>query len=157
MKTSMEKMQFSVVLAELWALVSRTNKYIDETSPWVLAKEEADQGKLASVMAHLAASLRHIAVLLQPFMTNAPKQIIDQLGLDEELLAWDTLGDFDAIPAGTKVVEKGVPIFPRLDAEVEIVYIRDQMAVTAPAQTEARSKLKRGSRRSRKKLQLMIS
>ena len=48
------------------------------------------------------------------------------------LLAWDTLGDFDAIPAGTKVVEKGVPIFPRLDPEVEIVYIRDQMAVSAP-------------------------
>ena len=73
-EASMEKMQFSVVLADLWALVSRTNKYIDETSPWVLAKDEADRGKLASVMAHLASSLRHIAVLLQPFMTEAPKQ-----------------------------------------------------------------------------------
>ena len=87
---------------------------------------------LASVMAHLASSLRHIAVLLQPFMTESPKKIVAQLGLDEGLLEWETLGDFDAIPAGTKVVEKGVPIFPRLDPEVEIVYIRDQMAVTAP-------------------------
>ena len=57
-----------------------------------------------------------------------------QLGLDEKLLAWDTLGNFNAIPTGTKVVEKGVPIFPRLDADVEVVYIRDQMAITAPAE-----------------------
>ena len=76
----MENMQFSAVLGDLWALISRTNKYIDETSPWVLAKEEADKGKLASVMMHLATSLRHIAVLLQPFMTEAPKQINDATG-----------------------------------------------------------------------------
>ena len=53
------------------------------------------------------------------------------------MLAWETLGDFDAIPAGTKVVEKGVPIFPRLDPDVEIVYIRDQMAITAPPEKQA--------------------
>ncbi|MEK3936413.1 methionine--tRNA ligase [Sporosarcina sp. FSL W7-1349] len=133
-EVAMENMQFSVVLSELWTLVSRTNKYIDETAPWVLAKEEADQGKLASVMAHLASSLRQIAVLLQPFMTEAPKKIIEQLGLDESLLAWSTLGDANAIPKHTKVVEKGVPIFPRLDPDIEIVYIRDQMAITAPAE-----------------------
>ncbi|WP_438314049.1 methionine--tRNA ligase [Sporosarcina sp. FA9] len=131
-ESSMEDMQFSTVLGELWALISRTNKYIDETSPWVLAREEADKGKLASVMVHLATSLRHIAVLLQPFMTKSPKQIVSQLGLDESLLAWDTLCDFNAIPEGTKVIEKGIPIFPRLDPEVEIVYIREQMAITAP-------------------------
>lgn len=131
-ESSMEEMQFSTVLGELWALISRTNKYIDETSPWVLAREEADKGKLASVMVHLANSLRHIAVLLQPFMTVSPKQIVSQLGLDESLLGWDTLCDFNAIPEGTKVIEKGVPIFPRLDPEVEIVYIREQMAITAP-------------------------
>lgn len=136
-EASMEKMQFSVVLSELWTIISRTNKYIDETAPWVLAKNEADKGKLASVMAHLAASLRQIAVLLQPFMTKAPIQIIEQLGLDEKMLAWETLGDYDAISAGTKVVEKGVPIFPRLDPEVEIVYIRDQMAITAPQEKKA--------------------
>ena len=70
-----------------WALVSRTNKYIDETSPWVLARDEADRGKLASVMAHLASSLRHIAVLLQPFMTESPKKIVAQLGLRRRI-AW---------------------------------------------------------------------
>lgn len=125
---SMEKMQFSVVLSELWSLVSRTNKYIDETSPWVLAKEEADKNKLAAVMNNLAESLRHIAVMIQPFMTNAPKQIIDQLGLDEKLLQWDTIETFgNVIPKNIKVAEKGTPIFPRLDTEVEVAYIREQM------------------------------
>ena len=125
---SMEKMQFSVVLAELWSLVSRTNKYIDETSPWVLAKDEENLPKLRAVMANLAESLRHIAVMLQPFMTSAPKRIIEQLGLEEGLLQWDSIAAFgNAIPANTKVVEKGIPIFPRLDAEVEIAYIREQM------------------------------
>ncbi|MGF9978729.1 methionine--tRNA ligase [Viridibacillus arvi] len=124
---NMEKMQFSVVLSDVWALVSRTNKYIDETAPWVLAKDEALKGQLATVMANLAESLRQIAVMIQPFMTIAPKQIMEQLGLDEELLAWDTLDTFGAIPSGKKVIEKGVPIFPRLDNEVEVGYIREQM------------------------------
>ncbi|MFF5997067.1 methionine--tRNA ligase [Lysinibacillus sp. KU-BSD001] len=125
---SMEKMQFSVVLSELWSLVSRTNKYIDETSPWVLAKEEADKPKLAAVMANLAESLRHIAVMLQPFMTSSPKRIAEQLGLDEQLLTWESILTFgNIIPLNTKVVEKGIPIFPRLETEVEIAYIREQM------------------------------
>ncbi|KGR87955.1 methionine--tRNA ligase [Lysinibacillus odysseyi] len=134
---SMEKMQFSVVLAELWTLVSRTNKYIDETSPWVLAKNEEDRPKLASVMANLAESLRHIAVMLQPFMTSAPKQIAEQLGLQENLLKWDSIATFgNVIPANTKVVEKGIPIFPRLDAEEEITYIREQMQASVKTPQE---------------------
>ena len=138
---SMEKMQFSVVLAELWSLVSRTNKYIDETSPWVLAKDEADKPKLAAVMANLAESLRHIAVMLQPFMTTAPKQIAEQLGLSDGLLAWDSISTFgNVIPANTKVVEKGVPIFPRLDAEVEIEYIREQMQASVKTPQEETKK-----------------
>ena len=125
---SMEKMQFSVVLGELWSLISRTNKYIDETAPWVLAKDEADKPKLAAVMNYLAESLRQIAVMIQPFMTNAPKQIFEQLGLDKQLLAWDTIETFgNVIPQNIKVAEKGTPIFPRLDVEVEVEYIREQM------------------------------
>ena len=136
-EASMEEMQFSIVLGDLWALVSRTNKYIDETTPWVLARDENEIGKLASVMTHLVSSLHHIAVLLQPFMTESPKKIIAQLGLDEESLNWVTLGDFNIMPVGTKVIEKGVPIFPRLDADVEIEFIRGEMNVTAPKETEA--------------------
>ncbi|RKQ13844.1 methionine--tRNA ligase [Ureibacillus endophyticus] len=139
---NMEKMQFSVVLADLWSLVSRTNKYIDETQPWVLAKDEENKSKLAAVMANLAESLRHIAVMLQPFMTTAPKQIIEQLGLNESSLAWETIETFgNIIPRNVKVVEKGVPIFPRLDAEVEVSYIREQMrsSVKTPQEEEKKS------------------
>ena len=124
---NIENMQFSLVLSELWALVSRTNKYIDETQPWVLAKEEELKPKLASVMHHLAESLRQISIMLQPFMTSSPGRIREQLGLPQELMEWETLGQFNLIPEGTKVVEKGVPIFPRLETEEEIAYIRDQM------------------------------
>ncbi|MEG0440091.1 MAG: methionine--tRNA ligase [Solibacillus sp.] len=134
---SMNKMQFSVVLSELWSLISRTNKYIDETSPWVLAKDEADKPKLAAVMYNLAESLRHIAVFLQPFMTTAPKQIIEQLGLDEKMLEWDTIVTFgNTIPQNIKVVEKGTPIFPRLEVDVEVSYIREQMKASVKTPQE---------------------
>ena len=133
----MEKMQFSHVLSELWSLVSRTNKYVDETAPWVLAKDESDKPKLASVMANLAESLRHIAVMLQPFMTSTPKQIAEQLGFDNKYLAWDTIETFgNIIPGNTKVAEKGTPIFPRLDTEVEVAYIREQMQGSVKTEQE---------------------
>ena len=132
----MEKMQFSLVLSEVWTLISRTNKYIDETQPWVLAKEDGDRTQLASVMAHLAESLRMTAVMLQPFLPNAPKQIIEQLGLAPEFLEWQTLESFGAIPAGTTVVKKGTPIFPRLEVEPEVAYIRDQMRGGAAPEEE---------------------
>lgn len=127
---NIEKMQFSQVLSDIWALVSRTNKYIDETQPWVLAKDEELQGKLGTVMYNLAENLRKIAIMVQPFMTQAPKEIMHQLGLSEDLLAWETLDDENGIPAKTKVIDKGIPIFPRLDPEEEITYIRDQMRVS---------------------------
>ena len=126
-ETNMEKMQFSIVLSDLWSLVSRTNKYIDETQPWVLAKEQSDKPKLGSVMWNLAESLRQIAVYLQPFMTNSPKQIAEQLGLSAEALTWESLENTLSITTGTKVIEKGIPIFPRLEVESEIAYIQEQM------------------------------
>ena len=126
-ETNMEKMQFSIVLSDLWSLVSRTNKYIDETQPWVLAKEHSDKPKLGSVMWNLAESLRQIAVYLQPFMTNAPKQIAQQLGLTPDALTWESLENTSSIAIGTKVIEKGIPIFPRLDVESEIAYIQEHM------------------------------
>ncbi|MFB7159032.1 methionine--tRNA ligase [Lysinibacillus sp. NPDC056232] len=142
---SMEKMQFSVVLADLWTLVSRTNKYIDETQPWVLAKEETDKPKLGAVMRNLAESLHQMAVMLQPFMTSTPKRIIEQLGLDDKFLAWETIETFgNTIPANIKVVEKGIPIFPRLESEVEITYIREEMrgSVKTPQVEEAKDEQK---------------
>ncbi len=73
---AMENMQFSVALSTLWQFVSRTNKYIDENEPWVLAKDEAKKDRLGNVMAHLVESLRQIAVMLQPFLTSTPKKYL---------------------------------------------------------------------------------
>src|SRR5699024_106386 len=75
---AMDKMQFSVALESIWQLVGRTNKYIDETLPWNLAKEEAHRDELGSVLYHLAESLRYISILIQPFMTRTPQKIWTQ-------------------------------------------------------------------------------
>lgn len=124
---AMEKMEFSVALASLWQLVSRTNKYIDETEPWILAKDEEKKDKLANVMVHLAETLLRIAVLLQPFMTRKPKEIFAQLGVEAEaLMTWESLANFGIIPQGTEV-KKGKPIFPRLEVEDEVAYIKEKM------------------------------
>ncbi|MBC1230786.1 methionine--tRNA ligase [Listeria booriae] len=133
-ETNIETMQFSVVLSQLWTLVSRTNKYIDETAPWVLAKEDDKRDELASVMTHLAENLRIIAVMLKPFLTQCPEGIFTQLGVeDESLKDWASISGYGKIPTGTKVVAKGTPIFPRLDAAEEVAYIQEQMKATAPA------------------------
>ena len=131
---AMDDMQFSVALASIWQLVSRTNKYIDETEPWGLAKEEHHQARLGNVMAHLAESLRLTAVLLKPFLTESPDEIFAQLGItDETLQQWDSLYSFGHIPAGTKVV-KGKPIFPRLEMEEEVEVIKGLMTSSVPEQ-----------------------
>lgn len=132
-----EDMQFSIVLSDIWALVARTNKYIDETAPWVLAKDEANKDKLASVMNHLAESLRQIAIMIEPFMPRTTPQIFAQLGIEGEASkVWDSLTKFDTLAAQTKVVEKGTPIFPRLEVEVEVEYIKDQMSQSVKSTTE---------------------
>ncbi|WP_246111533.1 methionine--tRNA ligase [Weissella muntiaci] len=122
----MQAMRTADALAEVWKLISRANKYIDETTPWTLAKNEADEAKLASVMAHLAGALRVVAILLQPMLTVAPGEIFTQLGLNTSDLSIENL-KFTDLPTGGKVVSKGQPIFPRVDVEAEVAYIRDEM------------------------------
>ncbi|MFC0190359.1 methionine--tRNA ligase [Fictibacillus aquaticus] len=132
-EAAMEEMQFSVALTTIWQLVSRTNKYIDETQPWVLAKDEAKREELASVMVHLAESLRYVSILIQPFMTVTPARIWEQLGIEKgSLTAWESLAEFGQIPGGTAVA-KGTPIFPRLETEEEVAYIRQSMGGAQPA------------------------
>lgn len=124
---AMDQMQFSVALSSIWKYISRTNKYIDETQPWTLAKDEAKQERLGNVMAHLADALRRVAVLLRPFLTKTPKRIFSQLGvLGEADQAWESLNHTNVIAAGTKV-NKQDPIFPRLDAEEETKVIKEMM------------------------------
>lgn len=133
----MDTMQFSSALAAVWKLISRTNKYIDETQPWVLAKEEDKKEELESVMVHLAESLRVAAILLQPVFLETPRKVLEQLGVNPEVDAtWDKLA-FGNFPAQTTVAGKGEPIFPRLEKEEEVEAIQAEMASgAAPAEEE---------------------
>jgi methionyl-tRNA synthetase len=136
-QAEMEEMQFSSALSNVWKLISRANKYIDETEPWKLAKEEEKQDELSSVMFHLAESLRIAATLLQPFLTHAPEKIYTQLGLEEgQAGTWKDV-QFGNFPLNVTVIKKGTPIFPRLDVEEEASYIREQMGGGASEEKEA--------------------
>jgi methionyl-tRNA synthetase len=133
-EAAMERMEFSVALSAIWQLVGRTNKYIDETQPWALAKYESKQETLGSVLYHLAESLRMSAILIQPFLTDTPKRIWAQLGITEghtELISWESLNQFGAIKSGTRI-DKGEPLFPRLELEVETNYILSKMSGAKP-------------------------
>ena len=124
---SLSHLQFNMVLQNVWKLISRTNKYIDETTPWVLAREERTE-ELENVMAHLVESLRLAGTLLRPFLVETPEKIANQLGLDFETdMAFDKL-TFGQFPEGLTVIEKGEPLFPRLDVEEESAKIHDEMA-----------------------------
>lgn len=113
-------------LQEIWNLVSRTNKYIDETAPWSLAKAEEIE-KLKSCMYHLIENLREIAILIKPFMDNTSENILRQIGIQEESLkTWDSLSNYEGLQ-NIKVIEKGEPIFMRLNAEEEVQYIKNLM------------------------------
>jgi len=136
-EAAMDEMAFSVALNAIWQLIRRSNKYIDETQPWVLAKDESRREALASVMAHLAESLRFVSVMIQPFMTRSPVRIRQQLGIEkaenrDALAGWESLRRFGQLPAGLRV-EKGEPLFPRLDVEAEVAHILSAMRGTAAA------------------------
>ncbi|QCS54970.1 methionine--tRNA ligase [Priestia flexa] len=138
---SMENMEFSVALSAVWQYVSRTNKYIDETKPWTLAKDEEKRNELASVMVHLAEAIRHTAVLLQPFLTRTPEKIFSQIGVKEDVLkSWESIETFNMLREGTKV-EKGEPMFPRLDRDEEITFIKEKMLSSLPAQEEKKEEV----------------
>ena len=130
----MKAVDFPRALDAVWNIISRTNKYIDETAPWVLAKEDGDKEQLAAVMAHLAASLRVVAHLIQPFMMTTSNAIMEQLGLSG---AFDLENlELSGFPENVTVVSKGTPIFPRLDMDEEIAYIQSQMNAGKPQEKE---------------------
>lgn len=116
----LESMQFNTALVEIWKLVSGTNKYIDETAPWVLAKSEAKTARLASVMYNLSEAIRIISVLISPFMPDTSEEIFRQLGIcDVSAKLWDSAASWGVIPEDFKV-SKGKPLFPRIDVEAEL-------------------------------------
>jgi methionyl-tRNA synthetase len=125
---NMEHLQFSVALSTVWKFISRTNKYIDETTPWVLAKDESQKDMLGNVMAHLVENIRIIAVILRPFLTHAPYQIFEQLNINNpKLHELASIESYGALTEPITVIEKPTPIFPRLDSEAEIAYIKASM------------------------------
>ncbi|MGX0803323.1 methionyl-tRNA synthetase [Staphylococcus hominis] len=125
---NMESFQFSVALSTVWKLISRTNKYIDETTPWVLAKDESQKDMLGNVMAHLVENIRFATVLLRPFLTHAPKEIFKQLNINNsDLYELSSLEHYGALQEPIMVTEKPSPIFPRLDSEDEIAFIKESM------------------------------
>ncbi|MEY8292555.1 methionine--tRNA ligase [Carnobacteriaceae bacterium 52-44] len=129
--TALDHLQFNVALQNIWKLISRTNKYIDETTPWILAREEKT-AELSNVLAHLVESLRVAGTLLRPFLVETPGKIAEQLDLDLETdMSWEKVA-YGNFPDGRKVVEKGEPIFPRLDVEEETAAIQE--AMTPPAE-----------------------
>jgi len=120
-----ENCDFAEALQTIWNFISRSNKYIDETKPWELAKDEAREDELKSVIYHLIAGLRHIAVLINPLLGETSENILRQIGNKSEI-SWKTLSEFEKMPT-TKVIEKGEPIFMRLVEADEIEYIKSLM------------------------------
>ena len=114
---ALDKLNFSIGLTEIWKFVSRTNKYIDETAPWALAKDESKRARLAEVMYNLCESIRIISVLIAPFMPDTCTEIRRQLGL-EGGFEWDECKEFGK--NATYTVCKGDIIFPRIDLEKEL-------------------------------------
>ena len=129
-ETNMDSFHIPNALSEIWEIIARSNKYIDETSPWVLAKSEnlEDKEKLQSVMYHLAENLRIVAILLRPFIPETSNKIMKQLGIhSEEITTWDSTKTYGKLQENTKVIEKGEPLFIRLDMEEEVNYIKEGM------------------------------
>ena len=116
---AMENMQFNEAFEELWKLVRRANKYIDETMPWKLAKDDTKQEELRSVLYHLIETLRVVAVFLRPMLTITSDKILEQINIPVEEATLDSVKVFGGYPFETKV-ERGENLFPRLDIEKEL-------------------------------------
>lgn len=115
----LDKLQFSSALAEIWKAVSRTNKYIDETMPWALAKDPANKPRLAEVLYNLAESIRIISILIQPFMPETPAKIWRQFSVPEAQTSWESAGTW-GVYAPDEPVKQGEIIFPRIDVKKEL-------------------------------------
>jgi len=118
-ETNMEKYAFQNAIVDVLKVTSRANKYIDETTPWILAKEESNKPRLAAVLYNLLETIRICSVLLTPFMPESCEKIFEQIGANENLRTFDSTGVFGALPKNVTVT-KGNIIFPRLDIAKEL-------------------------------------
>ena len=111
--------QLNNALAEIFKVISRANKYIDETSPWVLGKDESKKARLATVLYNLLEAIRVSTTLLSCFMPTTMPKVWEQIGADESLITYENAGKFGVLPADV-TVKKGPALFPRIDVEKEI-------------------------------------
>ncbi len=111
--------QFSNALTEIWKLIARTNKYIDETTPWALGKDETKRARLAAVIYNLCESLRIVSVLITPFIPETAPKIQAQLGLKADALTYDSASKWGILPDDA-IITKGETLYPRIDVEKEI-------------------------------------
>ncbi len=128
MKEHMDSYNSPLALTEIWRFVSRTNKYIDETAPWILAKNEEDRDRLASVLYNLCEGIRHIAVMIAPFMPDTSKKILERIGCaDAQYSTFESLDTFSGAPAQL-TVQKGDVLFPRIDLKKELEELENMKA-----------------------------
>ncbi len=116
---NIDKTQISIALAEIFKVISRANKYIDETTPWVLGKDESKKARLATVLYNLLETIRITTTLLSCFMPSTMPKVWEQIGADESLITYENAGKFGVLPLDV-TVKKGAALFPRIDADKEI-------------------------------------
>ena len=129
----MDLTQLNLALAEIFKLVSRANKYIDETMPWVLAKNEADKPRLAAVLYNLLEAIRIASTLLSPFMPSTMPKIFEQIGAKDSDISYENAAKWGVLPACV-TVKKGEVLFPRIDAEKEIDELNAIISANKPAE-----------------------
>lgn len=115
----MDKTQINNALAEIFKVVSRANKYIDETAPWVLGKDESKKARLATVLYNLLETIRIVSTLLSNFMPTTMPKVWEQIGAAESDITYENAGKFGVLPADV-TVHRGEIIFPRIDVDKEI-------------------------------------
>ena len=126
-ETEMDEAHICDALSEVWNIISRANKYIDETMPWILYKENKIE-EISNVMYHLLETLRKVAIMLKPAMEETALKMFNQLGIDnEKIMNWDSLTDYVEYKGNKKIVEKGEPLFVRLDIDEEVEFLKEEM------------------------------
>ena len=110
----MDALQLHLALEEVFRLIQRANKYIDECAPWVLAKDESKKPRLASVMYNLLEALRVSLIMLTPFIPQSCEKAFAQIGAAGEAVSWEKAGEYGVLPANV-TVHKGETLFPRID------------------------------------------
>lgn len=131
-----ENTRLQDALIAIFKVVSRSNKYIDETTPWILAKDEANKPRLAAVLYNLLDTIRIISAVLAPFMPATMPKVWEQIGASEDDVKYENLGRFGVLPANV-TVKKGDLLFPRIDVEKEIDELNTLIKSNAPAEEEA--------------------